>query len=337
MELPPRPDKSAPGDGVTLEPDDYYMENGLMVLTERYHLRRGSCCGDGCRHCPYDHVGVPQPYREPLAGAPELPLAGGDVTEGVVRVGNTVRRPRNPQSAAIHVYLRHLEHRGFAESPRFLGIDTHGREVLTYIEGEMAGRPLHDWAVDETLLAAIARLQRRLHDCSAEFSLPPGLSWTKPLEIDGVAPPFETADIVGHNDWTPENIIFVNRRPVGIIDFDLAGPTTRLLDVVNAAMWWAPLRDPADRDPLLCSVDAGRRMRSYVDAYGLEPGDRARLLDSAERRYARSWHVMAHRARHDGGGWARMWDDGIGDVIRRSIAWLQRERTTLETRLFDTG
>ena len=36
----------------------YYLEDGLMVLTERYHLARGNCCGNGCRHCPYDHVNV---------------------------------------------------------------------------------------------------------------------------------------------------------------------------------------------------------------------------------------------------------------------------------------
>ncbi len=43
-----------------LDPKDFYFENGLMVLTERYHLKRGSCCGNGCRHCPYDHVAVPR-------------------------------------------------------------------------------------------------------------------------------------------------------------------------------------------------------------------------------------------------------------------------------------
>lgn len=33
---------------------DYYFEDGLMVLTERYLRRRGYCCGNGCRHCPYE-------------------------------------------------------------------------------------------------------------------------------------------------------------------------------------------------------------------------------------------------------------------------------------------
>jgi hypothetical protein len=32
---------------------DYYMDHGLMVLTSAYHLRRGYCCHQGCRHCPF--------------------------------------------------------------------------------------------------------------------------------------------------------------------------------------------------------------------------------------------------------------------------------------------
>ncbi|HEX8813035.1 MAG TPA: DUF5522 domain-containing protein [Terracidiphilus sp.] len=36
-----------------LTPEDYYLENGLMVFTAAYHLKRGYCCGSGCRHCPY--------------------------------------------------------------------------------------------------------------------------------------------------------------------------------------------------------------------------------------------------------------------------------------------
>lgn len=36
----------------------YYFENGLMVFTEAWHLKRGYCCGNGCRHCPYKHEAV---------------------------------------------------------------------------------------------------------------------------------------------------------------------------------------------------------------------------------------------------------------------------------------
>ncbi len=36
-----------------VEGQDYYFEDGLMVLTERFLLNRGYCCNNGCRHCPY--------------------------------------------------------------------------------------------------------------------------------------------------------------------------------------------------------------------------------------------------------------------------------------------
>jgi hypothetical protein len=46
-----------------LQPDEYYLENGFVVLTAIYHLRRGHCCGNRCRHCPYEHANVPKPGR----------------------------------------------------------------------------------------------------------------------------------------------------------------------------------------------------------------------------------------------------------------------------------
>jgi len=35
------------------EGDDFYLENGYRVLTEKFLTNRGYCCGNGCRHCPY--------------------------------------------------------------------------------------------------------------------------------------------------------------------------------------------------------------------------------------------------------------------------------------------
>ncbi|MDH5608234.1 MAG: DUF5522 domain-containing protein [Cyclobacteriaceae bacterium] len=37
-----------------LESGDYYfLSDGRMVFTEKYHQKRGYCCESGCRHCPY--------------------------------------------------------------------------------------------------------------------------------------------------------------------------------------------------------------------------------------------------------------------------------------------
>jgi hypothetical protein len=35
------------------EGEDYYIENGYRVLTEKFLVNRGWCCSNGCRHCPY--------------------------------------------------------------------------------------------------------------------------------------------------------------------------------------------------------------------------------------------------------------------------------------------
>jgi hypothetical protein len=46
-----------------LAPEDYYLENGLIVFTAAYHLKRGYCCGSGCRHCPYEQADVRNDQR----------------------------------------------------------------------------------------------------------------------------------------------------------------------------------------------------------------------------------------------------------------------------------
>ena len=46
--------------------DFYYNEDGYVVLTEAYHLKRGNCCGNGCKHCPFEYENVPSPKREEL-------------------------------------------------------------------------------------------------------------------------------------------------------------------------------------------------------------------------------------------------------------------------------
>ena len=59
---------------MSLKDDEFYMEGGKFVLTERYHLRRGHCCGNGCRHCPFNHEAVPAKVRH--LKAPPRPYFG---------------------------------------------------------------------------------------------------------------------------------------------------------------------------------------------------------------------------------------------------------------------
>jgi hypothetical protein len=50
----PNPASAEPGPGPLVEGRDFYLERGLMVLTADFLRRRGYCCGNGCRHCPWE-------------------------------------------------------------------------------------------------------------------------------------------------------------------------------------------------------------------------------------------------------------------------------------------
>lgn len=267
---------------------------------------------------------------------PEIPLAGGYIieeAERVVRVGATVRRPMRDCTPSVHALLKHLEAVGFDRAPRVIGIDDQGREVLTFVEGETATRPLPDHVVTEETLVALARLLRRFHDAAASFTPPPGAIWEDGSTVDDVP------ELVGHCDVTPENVVFRESSPGGpmvpyaLIDFDMARPTTRLFDVVTTLRHWAPIADPLDLDPIRRHLDVGARLRLFSDAYGLGPRDRLRLLDTARIRFDRSYLTMRRKADTVGGRWARMWEDGVGRRIRRAGAWLDAHEDELHRHL----
>jgi hypothetical protein len=268
------------------------------------------------------------------ASEPEVPLLGGDVTEGVVRVGATVRRPMGRNAPFIHALLQHLETVGFDGAPRYLGVDAAGREVLTFVEGEVAGRPYPAWIADESRLASVGRLLRRYDDAAASFVAPEHLTLgLSPDPPDLPPPPAHESELIGHLDITPENVVFRDAAAYALIDFDLVRPAGRVDELYNAMLYWAPLNDPQDVDPMLRGLDAPRRCRILADAYGMSDRDRSRLVEVAVLRTRRSWHLMKHRAEVDGGGWQRMWNEGVGDVIKRREAWLDRNGSAVEAAL----
>ncbi|MCC7491362.1 MAG: hypothetical protein IT204_03400 [Fimbriimonadaceae bacterium] len=54
-----------------VEGEDYYLEHGLLVLTAAWHRRRGQCCGNACRHCPFVGTPAEHPARAARAAARE--------------------------------------------------------------------------------------------------------------------------------------------------------------------------------------------------------------------------------------------------------------------------
>jgi hypothetical protein len=174
----------------------------------------------------------------------EIPLTGGRITTGVVRVDETVRRPCGPHSPFVHRLLRHLEQAGFEGAPRLLGIDEAGREMLTFIEGDVPPE-LGFWPDEQ--LAAAAGLIRRFHEATAGSTLA------------------GKEEVVCHYDLSPCNTVFRDELPQALIDFDRAEPGPRAADLAYAAWLWLDYGNPD-----LPAAEQGRRLRLFCDAYGLQ-------------------------------------------------------------------
>lgn len=172
----------------------------------------------------------------------ETALSGGQINT-VIRVGNTVRRAVNRDMSLQHALLGHLETKGFSGAPRYLGRDEQGRDILTYLPGEVFFDK--DDFSDAQLVAA-ARLLRAYHDATTDF------------------PPVRAADaeVMCHNDWTPANTVCTHGLPTGMIDFDTAQPGTRLWDLSYSTWMWLSLAEP-----VWTPDDQRRRLMVFVEAY----------------------------------------------------------------------
>src|SRR5439155_18637268 len=71
----------------------------------------------------------------------EIPLGGGWSVDGVVRVGDTVRKPPEFATQLMRDVLVHLENVGFDAAPRWFGLDAQGRDVLSFVEGDTFSEP----------------------------------------------------------------------------------------------------------------------------------------------------------------------------------------------------
>jgi hypothetical protein len=262
----------------------------------------------------------------------EQVLAAGGVTH-VVRIGHTVRRPVRPFTATIQSYLQHLHDRGFHDAPLPLGYDVEGREVLSFVAGDVPQEPLPDYACTDDVLAPLAKLIRRLHDAAADFVAPSDAVWGGiPGTPTGVVPLFENPELVSHQDYCPGNVVFRDGLPAAFIDFDLARPTTRVADLVNAIYWWTPLMHPHDRPQALRDANVPARVRIVADAYGLTQEQRALVVPTALQRAANSLPAM-HAAAQADAVFRSWWEGGLEQKLLRAQEWLGDEAAHIDAAL----
>jgi Phosphotransferase enzyme family len=254
-------------------------------------------------------------------GAEEETLRGGTANRGlVVRVGDTVRRPRTTYSESVHALLRHLEDRGFEGAPRHLGNDSDGREVLSYIEGAVPIRPTPPWALTDAALVSVVDLLRRYHEAVEDFDPTPFRWRTR------VPDPYRRG-IVSHNDPNLDNVVFRDGRAVALIDFDLASPGSVEWDLATAARCWVPLQDPQDTRTEVADR-ARARLRLLADAYGLTREQRREVVLAVPTTHTWGYDIVRYGAESGHLGYADHWEEARGR-FERGTTWLERNLDAL--------
>jgi hypothetical protein len=212
----------------------------------------------------------------------EIPLAGGRTTTGVVRIGDTVRRPVKAHAAFAHQLLRHLEKQGFPGAPKFFGIDSAGREVLSFVPGWVPPQLGH--FTDAQLFSA-ARLLRKLHDATHGSPLREGF------------------EVICHGDASPCNCVFADGVPAAFIDFDDAHPGSRLDDLGYAAWLWIDLGN----EELSVEFQA-QRVADFFASYGLDASEAIPAIIAAQM-------TLAGRTSDAG---VREWSDSCRSWVERN-------------------
>lgn len=193
-------------------------------------------------------------------------LTGGRVTAQVVRKGELVHRTPCANAPFVHSVLEFLEARGVDGVPRYRGMDDKGREMLTFLPGEVPG-DLGDFTQEQCCRAV--ELMKELHRCLAEYSgCPSGLT-------------------VCHRDLSPCNYVFRQGMPVGIIDWDAAAIGHPLDDLAYAVWLWLDLGN--DQVP----VESTRtRLIAMLDTYGVPSRERSALGERILRQMERVAHSV---------------------------------------------
>lgn len=188
-------------------------------------------------------------------------LTGGRVTAQVVRKGELVYRTPCANAHFVHGVLRFLEEHGVDGVPRYCGMDNQGREILTFLPGEVP-KDLGGFSQEQCCRAV--ELMKNFHVCLKEY---PGCP-------DGLT--------VCHRDLSPCNFVFREGLPVGVIDWDAAAFGHPLDDLAYAAWMWLDMGN-CEVSP----VSVKNRLTAMLDVYGVPLKDRPalgeRILHQMER------------------------------------------------------
>jgi len=246
----------------------------------------------------------------------EIKLTGGFASE-VARIGETVRRTLSPNAGFVHELLDLFAQHDWAGAPRFLGVDSAGREMLSYLDGHVAWQRVQPpEVISDESLAMTARLVRQFHDLTAGSHLA------------------GSEQVVCHNDLSPKNTVYrdlgAGLRPVAFLDWDRAAPGPRLHDVAFMCLQYLDL-GPGIAE----TADAIHGLRLLCDAYGL--ADRGDLIETIMWWQDRDWREIEAAASAGAPGAITLQAAGVIEEAQAAWAWVAQHRPELEKGIRSTA
>jgi hypothetical protein len=242
----------------------------------------------------------------------------------IERIDETVHRPTHHWTPAVHDLLNYLQSVGFPYSPKVLGFDDDGREILSYIDGQSGA---DGWAkiVSDDGLRKFAKLLRTYHDAIAGYKPSANAEWACVIG----AP--KDGQIICHGDFGPWNIVWNGDEPVGIVDWDLVVPAEPRFDVLYALEYSAPFRD--DETALKWHhfpevPNRKHRIEVFAEAYGLtELGDVVGDVAATQRKVAGFEKQLAERGLQPQVEWVA--NDDL-EVVEQRAQWTENNRSLFE-------
>jgi len=245
----------------------------------------------------------------------EEPLFGGLIGGRVFKVGETVRRPAGEWTPTIHALLNHLQSKGFP-APKPLGLDSKGREVLSYLPGRVSSHPWPTALLATSGAWQVGAMLRAYHTAVADFVPPAPAIWRHGPQS------LEPGKIVLHGDFGLHNLVWTGDRLTGVIDFELARPGLPDEDALFAAIRVSHLR-PDDMAPAVgfAAIPNRRaRLEAFAEGYGCSA---ERLLDQA---IACQVAELDRITRLGGAGvepWASFLLKDLDGQVRVELKWLE--------------
>ncbi|QZX49476.1 phosphotransferase [Mycoplasma sp. E35C] len=154
----------------------------------------------------------------------EIKLKGGRTHPDVIRINDTVRRPKHHNDELVYDVLNFFEKQNFKYAPKFLGIDSKHRNIFSYIDGYCFDEV---GFTDQKHLIEILNITKEFHTLSKKYT--------------------QSNKVICHNDISPLNVVFDNNlsKINGIIDWDSVSIDHNWLDVCYILILWINIGDPS--------------------------------------------------------------------------------------------